>query len=113
MTNLSPAQREEKRHQLETAFNSLIDGLCSTWSNDELSQVREDIDNYEFVLALELLAAIIVEHAKPLTGSQLQEINGIAKRMNLSGNEYLRNLHRYAAAIGLKDMAEPSPTQIR
>ena len=113
MTNLSPTQREEKRHQLETAFNSLIDGLCPTWASDELSQVREDIDNYEFVLALELLAAIIVERAKPLTSRQLQEIDALAERMNLGGNEYLHDLHIYAAKIGLKEMSPPVRSRTR
>jgi hypothetical protein len=113
MRNLTAGEREEKRQQLTRALERLIYDLCRDWSADDLRWVKEFISNYEFVLALETLAGVVVERSKPLTIRHLHEIDALAELMDLSGNEYLRNLHAYASKIGVKDAAAPSPARRR
>jgi len=108
MRNLTIDERERKRQQLIRALETLMEDLCRGWSEDEQSQVREYIDNYEFGLALELLAAIIVKHAKLLTSEQLQKIDAMAQQMAMSRSEYMRDLRAYAGKLGLKG-ASASP----
>jgi hypothetical protein len=102
MRNLTTDEREEKRQQLTRALETLMEDLCRGWSEEEQPQIREFIDNYEFGLALELLAAVMVKHAKSLTIEQLRKIDALAQQMGMSGSEYLRDLHAYAGKLGLK-----------
>ena len=55
---MTPARSSAKRQILSTALRSLVHDMGDRWLEDDIAWVNEYIDNFEFALALETLAAI-------------------------------------------------------
>jgi hypothetical protein len=75
--------RDQLWQHLDTSLSTLVDLLAPKLDEENLSLLRDFIDNREYGVALEWLVSLIKTHSIQISPEQLQEIHRLAKTMGL------------------------------
>lgn len=77
---------------IEKSFSQLLTLLAATFSDAEVSEVREFIDAGEYGLALETLVDIVVEEGKRISAEEAKLVYEMVDAMNLDRKQYEERL---------------------
>lgn len=77
----------------ETRMARVLEKLGLELSDSERAEVMEFLEAREYGLALETLAAILVEEAKPIAPPVMREIEEMASAMSLKDELFMHDLY--------------------
>lgn len=78
--------------RIEKLFSQLLTLLAATFSDAEVSEVREFIDAGEYGLALETLVDIVLEEGKRISTEEAKLVYELVDAMNLDRKQYEERL---------------------
>ena len=88
---------------IERDLTSLVEVNQIHWDQKDLRDVLDNLEYGQWDLALELIAAIIVECKTPINQNSLNAVNNLAFRLNLLQSSYIHDFNVYAKSANLED----------
>lgn len=83
--------------RIEKLFSRLLALITPTFSEAEVTEVREFIDAGEYGLALETLADIVIDESKRISTEEAKLVYELADEMHLDRKQYEERLSGHLA----------------
>ncbi len=77
---------------MEAGLRALLFRLVDGFNPSEVAEVDEFIEAREYGLALETLAAVLVDESKEFDGSVVETIQELARAMNMEDSEIIKGI---------------------
>ena len=77
---------------MEGGLRALLSAVTGTFSASDIAEVEEFIDAREYGLALQTLAAILLENSTHFDGPVVEKVQGLAGAMGLYNDEAINGL---------------------
>lgn len=77
---------------MESGLRALLSAVVSLFSASDITEVEEFIDAREYGLALQTLAAILLENSTHLDGQVVEKVQELAGAMGLYNDEAINGL---------------------